>query len=299
MRLREADPSELVADDANERDDPAVADGFRRSVEQQGVIQPPIVRESDGGLSVVAGSRRAAAAREADLDTIPVVVAEWDDADALEASITENIDAFRQDVTDSERAAAVSRLMELRDCSRGDVAESLGVTRQAVQYWLEATRPEWEGTTVEPGYKQDDAGGSGKDSNASHLRSGDDTNDAPDHGPAELAAEIGGSTLRSIRTATGGGEAGEEMAHRVAKGDLTQNDVREITKQIGDGAGPETATENVAGGDADGMSVRVEMKLHGDDADSLNRAAQANDTTPEQIIRLAVTMYLEDEGWST
>src|SRR5487761_1218647 len=62
------------------------------SIRARGVIQPVLVRPLPGGrYGLVAGERRWRAAQIAELDTIPAVVRQQDDAASLELAVIENM----------------------------------------------------------------------------------------------------------------------------------------------------------------------------------------------------------------
>ena len=285
MDLAKVDPEELAISEQNERESPDGAEelaGLRDSITERGVVQPPIARETGDGMAVVVGQRRTLAARGV-LDSIPVVVADWDDADALAASITENIDAFREGVADNERGMAVARLIDEWGCQQREVADRLGVDPTSVSNWLEAARPEWEGTAIEPEWKRQksELSGSTKDSVSS---SADENSPIPD-GVEDLSSQVGGDTLRTIRGATGGGEEGEEMAHKVAKGDLSRSDVREIARDVR--AQNQEADTNDRRG-----SINVSVNVTGDLATDLAERADSEGVPEEDIVRKAIRAYL-------
>jgi len=65
---------------------------LKRSILEQGVIQPIVVRRLDTGYQIITGERRWRAVREAGLDTIPALVREVSSAEELiELSLVENI----------------------------------------------------------------------------------------------------------------------------------------------------------------------------------------------------------------
>lgn len=132
--LVEADPTTLdVAD--NVRDGVVITDDpdFIASITAHGVLQAiSAVRRADGTLRVHDGQRRTLAAREAGLATIPVLVRE-ESADERAAGI-ERITAqvvandHREDLTKSQRAAAVAGLFDL-GLSAAQVATALHVRK--------------------------------------------------------------------------------------------------------------------------------------------------------------------------
>ncbi len=79
------------------------------SVRAVGVIQPVLVRALEGGrYQLIAGERRWLASQRAGRTVIPAVVAVMNDAQALEATIVENLQ--RADLNPMEQARAFERL---------------------------------------------------------------------------------------------------------------------------------------------------------------------------------------------
>lgn len=90
------------------------------SIREKGVLEPIIVRRVGAGYEVVAGERRARAARLAGLSDVPALIVELDDREALEIAITENLQ--REDLNAVEETEAVLGLLELAlEVPRGDV----------------------------------------------------------------------------------------------------------------------------------------------------------------------------------
>ncbi|MHB8173543.1 MAG: ParB/RepB/Spo0J family partition protein [Nitrospirota bacterium] len=87
-------------------------EGLTASVKEKGIIQPIIVRpvKGNGHYEIVAGHRRFLAATNAGLDTIPAIVQELPDDEALEVAIVENDQ--REDANPLDEAKAFKRLME-------------------------------------------------------------------------------------------------------------------------------------------------------------------------------------------
>jgi len=104
--------------------DPASLEDLAASIRDKGVLEPIIVRRKGQGYEVVAGERRARAARAAGLKEVPALVVELDDREALEIAITENLQ--REDLNAVEETEAVLGLLELAlDSSRGEVVALL------------------------------------------------------------------------------------------------------------------------------------------------------------------------------
>lgn len=90
----------------NETDLTELAD----SIEAQGVLQPIMVRPKDDIFEIVYGERRYKASLIAGLETIPAIVRELSDNDAIECALTENLQ--RQDVSPVEEASAFQSLIQ-------------------------------------------------------------------------------------------------------------------------------------------------------------------------------------------
>ena len=77
-------------------------DELSRSILEQGILQPLMVRKAETGYELIAGERRLRAARMAGMNEVPVVVKNVSDGQLLEISIIENIQ--RQDLNALEEA---------------------------------------------------------------------------------------------------------------------------------------------------------------------------------------------------
>ncbi len=103
------------------------------SIKANGVIQPIIVRSipnTSTQYEIVAGERRWQAAKLAGLSSIPVVIRELSDKDAVAIALIENIQ--REELTPAEEARALQRLIEEFSLTHGQVAEAVGRSRAAV-----------------------------------------------------------------------------------------------------------------------------------------------------------------------
>lgn len=114
------------------------------SIEQQGVLQPIVVRpRTAGGYELVAGERRLRAATAAGLNEIPAVVFDLDDAAARQVALLENLQ--REDLNDFEETEAIVDLLALHLEAPIDTIPALlrqlfnAVNRSARQPTAEAT----------------------------------------------------------------------------------------------------------------------------------------------------------------
>lgn len=100
------------------------------SIEEQGILQPLLVRKNKIGYELVAGERRLRASKKAGLTQVPVVVREFTNKELLEISIVENIQ--RENLNPMEEADAYQRLMTEFKLTQEQVAVRVGKSRPAV-----------------------------------------------------------------------------------------------------------------------------------------------------------------------
>ena len=102
------------------------------SIKSRGIIQPIIVRNSDGDskYEIIAGERRWLAAQKAGLHEAPIVVIEADDKKALEFGIVENVQ--RHDLNAIEEAEGYKRLIDEFSYDQEQVAKFIGKSRSHI-----------------------------------------------------------------------------------------------------------------------------------------------------------------------
>jgi len=108
----------------------AELEDLSRSIREQGVIQPLLVRSVDNGYELVTGERRLRASKMAGLKHVPVVLRKVDDSALLELSIVENIQ--REDLNPIEEADAYFRLIEEFQLTQDQAAARVGKSRSAI-----------------------------------------------------------------------------------------------------------------------------------------------------------------------
>jgi ParB family chromosome partitioning protein len=113
--------------------DPEALTELAESIEQQGVIQPLVVRfdKADGMYELIAGERRWRASMQAGLYEVPVIARNNLTLEqACAASLIENIQ--REDLTPIEEALALKRLIKEFKLTHQEAAESVGKSRSHV-----------------------------------------------------------------------------------------------------------------------------------------------------------------------
>ena len=80
------------------------------SIKENGIITPVLVRPLDDGYEMVSGHRRMFAAKSCGLQTIPAIIREMDDDEAIVAMVDANIQ--REELLPSEKAFAYKMKLE-------------------------------------------------------------------------------------------------------------------------------------------------------------------------------------------
>ncbi|WP_275882499.1 ParB/RepB/Spo0J family partition protein [Halorhabdus sp. BNX81] len=198
------DPDELVIDPVNERISNTgfhseKDEAFLKSIEENGVLNPVVVREVDGEYRVVAGQRRTLAAQQVGLDEIRANIRDLDDKEARLLSITENADEYQKDVPPGDRAKTIKKLID-DGVDIPQIARQMGCSEPTVERWLEPARDYWEDTEFEPD---------------------------PDQEEESLLDELSLTSMQLIREATEGSEQAEKIAKKIIKNNVKVELVRE------------------------------------------------------------------------
>jgi ParB family transcriptional regulator, chromosome partitioning protein len=113
------------------RFDGEATSGLADSLRAQGVVQPVLVRpRKAGGYELIAGERRWRAAREAGVATVPALVRDADERDALLLGLVENV--AREQLSPVEEARAYALLLDEFDLSLGEIGERVGRSKPSV-----------------------------------------------------------------------------------------------------------------------------------------------------------------------
>ncbi len=101
-----------------------------KSILEQGILQPILVRPVDDGYEIVAGERRWRAAQKAGIHWVPVLVRELADAEMLEVALVENLQ--REDLNPVDEARAYKVMVEEFGRTQEEVAKRVGKERATV-----------------------------------------------------------------------------------------------------------------------------------------------------------------------
>ncbi|HVP41909.1 MAG TPA: ParB/RepB/Spo0J family partition protein [Terriglobales bacterium] len=105
------------------------------SIKAAGVIEPIIVRKAPGGrYHIIAGERRYAASKRAGKKTVPAVVVQVSNEQAMEMTIIENLQ--REDLNALDQATAYDRLSREFNLTQEEMAQKTGKPRSEVANYL-------------------------------------------------------------------------------------------------------------------------------------------------------------------
>ncbi|UPM54361.1 ParB/RepB/Spo0J family partition protein [Gottfriedia acidiceleris] len=105
-----------------------------QSVIEHGILQPIIARKSIKGFQIVAGERRYRAAKNAGLNTVPVIVRDLTEEQMMELAVLENLQ--RDDLNPLEEAEAYQTLIEQLHLTQEQLAKKLGKSRPHIANYL-------------------------------------------------------------------------------------------------------------------------------------------------------------------
>jgi len=109
------------------------------SIASTGVVQPIIVRPlPNGRFQLIAGERRWLASQKAGKDTVPAIVRQVSDEQAMEMTIVENLQ--RADLNPMEQARAFERLGREFKLTQEQMAQRTGKDRASVSNFLRLLR---------------------------------------------------------------------------------------------------------------------------------------------------------------
>ncbi|MCG5030158.1 ParB/RepB/Spo0J family partition protein [Mesosutterella sp. OilRF-GAM-744-9] len=115
--------------------DPESIASLSASIKSQGLMSPLLVRSvGPQRWEIIAGERRYRAAKMAGMKTIPVIIRDVPDKQALSLSLIENIQ--REGLNPIEEAQGMIRLMKEFNMTQDQMSEALGKSRPAISNTL-------------------------------------------------------------------------------------------------------------------------------------------------------------------
>lgn len=104
------------------------------SIQEQGLIEPLVVRPDGKDYEIIAGERRWRAAQQAGLTELPCLVNDYHDEQAMAVTLIENIQ--REDLNAVEEALGYQRLCQEFIFSHEDIAKMVGKSRAHISNTL-------------------------------------------------------------------------------------------------------------------------------------------------------------------
>ncbi len=108
------------------------------SVKTRGVLEPILVRPKRGRYEIIAGERRFMASQQANIDEIPSIILDVEDADAMEISLIENLQ--RKDLDVFEEADGLKALADIYGYNHTQISEKIGKARSTVTEIINLSR---------------------------------------------------------------------------------------------------------------------------------------------------------------
>lgn len=112
------------------------------SIREKGIIQPLVIRSLNGDqyppYEIIAGERRWRASKTLGLESVPAIIRNCSDQEALETALIENIQ--RDDLSPIEEAEGYQRLISEFSYTQEALAKSIGKSRSHVANTLRLTQ---------------------------------------------------------------------------------------------------------------------------------------------------------------
>lgn len=118
--------------------DESAIEELSQSIQENGIIQPLVVRRTPMGYELIAGERRLRAAKKAGIKQVPIVIRKSTDKESLELALVENIQ--RRDLNCIDEALAYFQLMQDFTMTQEQVAQKVGKDRASVANHLRLLR---------------------------------------------------------------------------------------------------------------------------------------------------------------
>jgi len=100
------------------------------SIQQNGLLQPIVVRPYNGKYQIVVGERRFRACKLAGLEEVPCMVQEYNEDQTATAALVENIQ--RENLSPIEEALAYQQLLDTQDITQEQLAEKVGKKQSTI-----------------------------------------------------------------------------------------------------------------------------------------------------------------------
>ncbi len=100
------------------------------SIQQNGLLQPIVVRPIGDKYQIVVGERRYRACKLAGIEEVPCMVQELDEHETATAALVENIQ--RENLSPIEEALAYQQLLDMEDLTQEELAQKVGKKQSTI-----------------------------------------------------------------------------------------------------------------------------------------------------------------------
>ena len=97
------------------------------SIQQNGLLQPIVVRPYHGKYQIVVGERRYRACLLAGIEEVPCLVQNYDEQQTATAAIVENIQ--RENLSAIEEALAYQQILDTQNITQEELAQKVGISQ--------------------------------------------------------------------------------------------------------------------------------------------------------------------------
>lgn len=101
-----------------------------KTIEEQGILQPLVVRFNGSQYEIIAGERRWRAAKQAGLEEVPTILKDMSDDQAMVIGLIENLQ--REDLNIVDQALGIQALITDFKLTHSEISEKIGLSRQSV-----------------------------------------------------------------------------------------------------------------------------------------------------------------------
>ncbi|MGN1407494.1 nucleoid occlusion protein [Lactobacillus sp.] len=101
-----------------------------QTLDEEGLLQPIVVREDGEGYEIVAGERRYRAAKSLGWEKIPAIVNNLSDAQTASLALIENLQ--RENLNPIDEALAYQELMKINNLTQTQLAQNIGKSQSYV-----------------------------------------------------------------------------------------------------------------------------------------------------------------------
>ena len=110
-------------------------DNLAQSINNQGLLQPILLRKKDAGYEIISGERRFRAMKQLGNDKVPCIIKpKITDNEMIEMALVENIQ--RENLNDIEQAYAYQQLLVECGLSHEEISKKVGKSRSTVTNFL-------------------------------------------------------------------------------------------------------------------------------------------------------------------